>query len=160
MGQSLPDTEFRGWDGDMKRALAAASLVLLVGTGAGCGDDGDGGGAPSDASVDDFCGTFNDFYAEAEELGEDAADEDLVAALKNTGEELGEVGTPEDISDDARAGFEATVEAIEDLPDDATQEDVANLEDDYSEKVQGQVDEFASYLNETCGFDEGGGEAP
>ncbi len=144
----------------MKRALAAASLVLLAATGAGCGGDDDGDGAPSDASVDDFCGTFNDFYAKAEELGEGATDEELVAALKDTGEELGEVGTPEDIPEDARAGFEATVKAIGDLPDDATEEDVANLEDDYSEEVQGQVDGFASYLNDTCGFDEGGGEAP
>jgi len=148
----------------MKRAVAAATLILVVGTGAGCGGDGDGGGdgggAPSDASVDDFCGTFNDFYAEVEELGEGAADEDVVAALKDTGEELDEVGTPEDISDDARAGFEATVGAIGDLPDDATQEDVANLQNDYTEDEQGQVDEFSSYLNETCGFDEGGGEAP
>ncbi len=147
----------------MKRALAAASLVLLAGTGAGCGGDddggGDGGGAPSDASVDDFCGTFNDFYAEVEELGEGAADEELVAALKDTGEELEEVGTPEDISDDARAGFEATVEAIGDLPDDATEEDIASLEDDYSEQVKAQVDEFGSYLNDTCGFDDGG-DAP
>jgi hypothetical protein len=134
----------------MKHALLAASLVLVAGATVGCGGSDGGGGAPTDASKEDFCGTFEDFYKEVTDLGADASDEDVVKALKDIGEKLEEVGTPEDISDDAREGFELTVEAINDLPDDATQEDIEKLEDDFSEDEKKKTDAFDDYLAETC----------
>lgn len=138
---------------DMKHALLAASLVLVAGATVGCGD-GDTSdseaGAPTDASTEDFCGTFEDFYDEVRELGADAKDEDVVKALKGIGEKLDEVGTPEDISDDAREGFELTVEAIDGLEDDASQEDIAKLEDEFSEDETKKTDAFDDYLAKTC----------
>lgn len=137
----------------MKHALLAASLVLVAGSTAACG-----GGAPTDASQADFCGVFEDFYEVVGELGAEAENSDLIEALKDTGEDLEEVGTPEDISDEARAGFELTVKTIEELDDDATEEDLDNLEDDFSEEEKEQSEAFDEYLSETC--DEPTGETP
>lgn len=129
----------------MRTALLAASLVLVAGTTVGCG-----GGAPTDASKADFCGTFEDFYKEAAELGDAPKDADVVKALKGVGDKLDEVGTPEDMSDDAREGFELTVQAIKDLDDDATQEDIAKIDSEFSKTEQEKVDAFDEYLSETC----------
>jgi len=130
----------------MKHSLLAASLVLVAGTAVGCG----GGGAPDSASTDDFCGVFEDFNATVAELGQDAENSELIGALKDTGEELEEIGTPEDIPEDARAGFELTVKTIADLDEDASQEALDNLEEDFSEEEQKQSDAFNEYLSETC----------
>ena len=138
----------------MKHALLAASLVLVAGSTAACG----GGGAPTDASTADFCGVFEDFYEVVGELGAEAENSELIEALKDTGQDLEEVGTPEDISDEARAGFELTVKTIEELDDDATEEDLDNLEEDFSEEEKAQSEAFDEYLSETC--DEPTGEAP
>lgn len=137
----------------MKHALLAASLVLVAGSTAACG-----GGAPTDASTADFCGVFEDFYEVVGELGAEAENSELIEALKDTGQDLEEVGTPEDISDEARAGFELTVKTIEELDDDATEEDLDNLEEDFSEEEKAQSEAFDEYLSETC--DEPTGETP
>lgn len=137
----------------MRTALLAASIALVAGTTVGCGG-GEGGGAPTDASQADFCGTFEDFYADAAKLGEDSEDSEIVKALKDVGEKLEEIGTPEDISDEAREGFELTVQAIEDLDEDATQEDIEEIDKGFSDDEQKSVDAFDDYLSETC--DDGG----
>lgn len=130
----------------MKHALLAASLVLVAGTAVGCG-----GGPPTDASAKDFCKVFDDFNVAATELGEDAETADRIKAIKDVGKELEEVGTPEDISDDARAGFEVTVEAIADIPDDASEEEMDKyLEDSLSDEEQKQSEAFDDYVSETC----------
>lgn len=129
----------------MRTALLAASIALVAGTTVGCG-----GGPPTDASKADFCGTFDDFYADAAKLGEDSKDSDIVKALKDVGEKLEEVGTPEDMSDDAREGFELTVQAIKDLDDDATQEDIEKIDKGFSDDEQKSVDAFDEYLSTTC----------
>lgn len=129
----------------MKHALLAASLVLVAGSTVGCG-----GGAPTSASTDDFCGVFDDFYKVVGELGEDAEDSEVIKALKVTGEDLEEVGTPKDITDDARAGFELTVETIADLDEDATEKELEALEDEFTDEEQKQSDAFDEYLATTC----------
>lgn len=135
----------------MKHSLLAASLVLVAGTAVGCGGDGGGGGgAPDDASTADFCGVFDDFYKVVGELGADAENSELIKALKDTGEDLEEVGTPEDIPEDARAGYELTVQTIADLDEDATQEELDGLEEEFSEEEKKQSDAFDEYLADTC----------
>lgn len=129
----------------MKTALLAASLVLVAGTTVGCA-----GGPPTDASTADFCGTFDDFNASAMDLGEDPDPADVVEALKDVATELEEVGTPEDIPEDARAGFELVVETIQELPEDASQEDIAELDKDFTDEQNDQSDAFDDYLSETC----------
>jgi hypothetical protein len=129
----------------MKHALLAAGLVLVAGTAVGCG-----GGPPDDASQKDFCQNYEDFNAELTKLGADAEDADFVKALKDAGEKFEETGTPEDVSEDERAGYEVFLELIDKVEDDATQKDMDKLEKDLSKKERDQLDRFTTYVSDTC----------
>jgi hypothetical protein len=134
----------------MRHALFVAGLALVAGTAAGCGGGAAPADAPADASREDFCGVFDEFLKDVRELGEDAETADQVKALKDTGERLEEVGTPEDMPEDARQGFELTVQAIAELPDDATDKELDQVQEDFSEEEQEQSDAFDEYLAEAC----------
>ena len=134
----------------MKLGLAAATLILLAGGVVGCGDDGGGGGGGGDktASKDDFCGAFQTFY---EDLTEVTGQEDnLGEILKKAAKRIRDVGTPEDIPDDAKDGLDLTLDAIEDLPDDAPAADMEAIEKDYSEDDKKKTQAFSDYLAKTC----------
>lgn len=133
------------------------TVVLLVGAiTSGCGG---GGGAPSDASPDGFCEAANSLLTDVvpDDLGtpELPTDEQVAEAVKDWGSRMEEVGTPEDIPDDARKGFEAVVDEAREI--DAADFSVDDLEDlgsggdDASEEVRQQADAFGDYLTETCG---------
>ncbi len=136
----------------MKHGLIAASLVLVAGTAFGCGSGGGSGsdGAPADASEKDFCANFEAISKDLSELGQDAKDADVVKALKDAGDKIEETGTPESISEDGRKGFDVTVKLIKDLDDDATPEDIANLDKELSDTEAKQQKAFNDYLGETC----------
>lgn len=125
--------------------LAPLGAVLLALPLTGCG------GAPTDASTADFCAAVND-RSWVEELGTDPDGEEIVAQLEKWGGELEETGTPEEIADDAREGFDITVDYLGDLDPD----DFDNLEDldpsagDLSEDEQEKVDAFYAYVADTC----------
>ena len=134
---------------------SAALLVAAVTT--ACG--GGGGGAPSDASEEDFCAAQSSLVENL--LPDDMADpempsnEDMAKAVQDWGAEIEEVGTPEGISDDARAGFEAVVEQANDIEaSDFTMEKLEELEmggADASAEVKEKAQAFSDYLTETCG---------
>ena len=141
---------------NVRARLALTSTVLLVGAAtSACG----GGGAPTDASETDFCDTQSSLFSDL--LPEDMADpelpsdEEMAQAVKDWGRELEEVGTPDDISDDARAGFEQLVEQAGEI--DAADFSIDQLEEleqggaDASEAAQREAEAFADYLTETCG---------
>ena len=122
----------------MKQALRAASLLLIAGMTTACGGD-DGAGAPEDASVDEFCKPFTDAQADDDAKVADVADE------------LNQVGTPEDIPDDARKGFEFLIDNAEDL--DKTGDDLDDEEafkDKYGDDASAQIEAFIDYLAKTC----------
>jgi len=125
-------------------AAAAGAAVLLAFSLSACG------GAPTDASKDDFCEALND-----ESVFEDADASDVGAyidALKEQGENLEEVGTPDDISDDGREGFEIYIDAVKDLDADDFEslDDLDSIEDDYSDEENDQVDAFFEYGSDNC----------
>jgi hypothetical protein len=134
----------------MKLGLAAATLILVAGGAVGCGND-DGGGGGSDektASKDDFCGAFQAFYDDLQKVtGEE---DNLGEILKKAAKRIEDVGTPKDITDDAKAGLQLTLDAIDDLPDDASAEDMAGIEQDYTDKEKAKTDAFTEYLGKTC----------
>jgi hypothetical protein len=127
----------------MKIALLAASLVLVGGTATACG------GAPTDASKEDFCASFTKINeVTADSTGEEPT-KDEIKKVKDAVKDLEETGTPEDISDDAREGFEIFTEAVADIDDDADAKDLEEIED-FSGDEEKKFDAFGEYVGKTC----------
>ena len=137
----------------MKRPLASAGAVVLLALSlTACG-----GGAPSDASVKDFCSISDqtgddEFYKALEKK-----DYDKIADLfKEQADKAEEIGTPKDIPDDAREGFEIQVDALKDLDGDTVKKafeskDPSKFEDELiSKDDQKKVEAFSKYENEKC----------
>lgn len=132
----------------------AALLVAAVST--ACGSSG---GAPADASEEEFCDAQSSLIENL--LPDDMTDpqmptnEEMAESVKDWGDEIEEVGTPEDIPDEARAGFEAIVDQAQGI--DASDFDMEQLEQlelggaDASAEVKRQAQAFSDYLTETCG---------
>jgi len=139
--------------------LAVSAAVLLVGAATSACGGGVGGGAPTDASEEDFCQTqsslLEDLMPDDMADPELPSDEQMATAVKDWAKELEEVGTPDDISDDARKGFEAVVEQANDI--DASDFSIEQLEEleaggkDASAEARKQADAFEKDLTETCG---------
>ena len=137
-------------------SLTTAALLVAAATSA-CG--GSGSGAPSDASEKDFCETqsslLRDLLPEDMAAPEVPSDKEMATAIKDWGKELEAVGTPEDIPDDARKGFEAVVKQAEEI--DAEDFSIEKLEElemggkDASAEVKDQATAFANYLTKKCG---------
>jgi hypothetical protein len=106
----------------MKKALRAASLLLVAGIATACGGD-DGAGAPEAASVEEFCKAWSDVAPHSKE-------EEFAEAVKP-------VGTPEDIPDDARKGFELLIDHTKD-------------KDKYSDQEFAQYRALITYYAKTC----------
>ena len=138
----------------MKLGLLTASLVLVAGGAVGCGSD-DGGSDDKTASKKDFCAAFQGFYDDLSGLT--GTEDNLGEILKKAAKKIEDVGTPDDISDDAKDGLQLTLDAIDELPDDATAEDLSSLDSKFSDADQKKVDAFDSYLEKTCP-DIGGGD--
>jgi hypothetical protein len=141
----------------MKRITLAASAVVLAAGLTACG--GGGSGAPADASAADFCET----QVQVLTAGIDFEDSDEVADEMNAwGDKLAEVGTPEDMSDEARAGFELTVERAQDVSaSDLEKSKEENegvdaselqglLDDEFSDEEQDQLKAYNEYVSQTC----------
>ena len=133
----------------------AALLVGAVTSACGGGSDG----APTDASKEDFCATQSDLFKNLMPTDmsnpEVPSGEAMAKAFKGWATDLEEVGTPEDISDDARAGFEALIEQVGDInPDDFTIDKLEELSKggtDASKATEKEATAFADYLTKTCG---------
>jgi hypothetical protein len=134
----------------MKLGLLAASLVLVAGGAVGCGDGGGGGGGADDApSAKDFCGAlkaFQDDFAAADPTKDLKA---YIQTLKGAADKLENVGTPEDMSADAKAGFDFYVKKIKALDDNATVDDLAGI-GDVSDEDQTKLDALDDYVAKTC----------
>ncbi|WP_374454148.1 hypothetical protein [Nocardioides sp.] len=140
----------------IRTRLTVTSAALLVGAAtAACG--GSGGGAPADASKDDFCTTQSSLFTDLDLdfTDPDAAlpsEKEMADAMHSWAEKMEEVGTPENISDEAREGFEETVKAAKGISEaDLKSPDLNALENDMSEEAQKKVEAFTTYVNDTCG---------
>ena len=140
--------------------LTASTAVLLIGVAASaCGGGGAGGGAPTDASEKEFCQTqsslLEDLMPADMSNPELPSDEQMAKAVKDWAKKIEDVGTPDDISDDARKGFEAIVEQANEI--DAADFSIEKLEQleaggkDASAEAKKQADAFEKYLTDTCG---------
>jgi len=104
----------------LKRSLATGAAVVIAGLSlVGCGDDDGGGGggadagdAPDNASTEEFCKVFTDVTADLS--GGGSADEQADAAHE-VADKFNDVGTPEDMPEDARNGFEVFIGFLGDV---------------------------------------------
>ncbi len=139
----------------MKLGLALGGVLLAVPGLMSCGgDDGDGAGdGREEVSVEEFCAAaekFENTFTETDttDLGEG------IEALKEAARELKDVGTPEDIPDDAREGLALTLDKLIALPDDATQTDLMDVLDLTADERATSM-AFEDYLNATCPYRDG-----
>lgn len=134
----------------MKLGLLAASLVLVAGGAVGCGGNDSGGGSAKDApSTKDFCGAlkgFKDDFAAADPTKDLKA---YIKTLKDAADKLENVGTPDDMTADAKAGFDITIKKITDLDDSSTLDDLAGI-GDVSDADQKKLDALDDYIAKTC----------
>ena len=150
----------------MKLGLVTACLVLVVGGAAGCGGDdssGGGGGDASDStSTADFCGALQEFQDDFSAADPTSDVTGYIKALKEAAEKLEDVGTPEDMPDDAKDGFKVTVDKIDSIDDDSTIEDLNSL-GEVSDEDQKKIDALDDYISEECpelGGETDGSESP
>lgn len=131
--------------------LALSSLAVLAAASlSACG----GSNAPADASEKEFCEAtlsvyenfdFSDPKAEPDEA-------EIAESLRAWGEELEEVGTPESMSEDAREGFEVTLDQLADLEAEDISQDGSDFYEDLSDDEEKQVEAYTTYIGETCGL--------
>ncbi|MBS46014.1 MAG: hypothetical protein CMH83_23130 [Nocardioides sp.] len=91
-------------------AAGAVALALVLAGCAGTPDPVDATVAPSDATSQDFCAAYD--LGLGEDNPTDAPVETLVDALRASGVALADAGTPDDVPEPARAGFEVYAAAI------------------------------------------------
>jgi len=122
-----------------KVAAAAALLVVLGGT-AACGSSGSSSSAsaagPTDADKASFCDTF-------QKLSDSTTPKEAAAAFQK-------VGTPSDITTDARAGYEVLVTHLGTRADNASSSDLTAMEKSLSSTDQKDVIAFVTYLTKEC----------
>lgn len=127
----------------MKRLALPAVLIAATAGLTACGGDG----GPTDASHDDFCKVQTSFL---DDLNADTSEDEAMKKIKELADDMEETGTPENISDDARKGFELTIKAIKDLPDDADKKDFEEIEKDFSKEEKDQMKAFDEYSSKEC----------
>ena len=148
----------------MKHVLIAAAVLSLGGLVAGCGDNSDSASsaaspsststspadAPSDASSTDLCSALT--------AGSGIKDGSDVVDFANG---LQQAGTPSDIPDDARKGFEVYVGVLQDIDPKTTATELKNMKNpDLSKTEQTEVQSFLSYAGQACASQSASPSAP
>ncbi|WGX96444.1 hypothetical protein [Nocardioides sp. L-11A] len=135
----------------IKRPLAAAGAAVLLGlTLTACG-----GSYPTDASKDKFCGGVEDVVtATTSVAGEEPTEEEWKDLQKAYGD-LGDIGTPKDIGDTERNGFEVIVDTITDLDYDEAKKSFGDEDGDdsipgVSKDDEKDAEKFFTYVQSAC----------
>ncbi|MCR1781213.1 hypothetical protein KVF89_01580 [Nocardioides carbamazepini] len=142
----------------IKRPLAIAGAAVLLGlTLTACG----GSSYPTDASEKEFCEGFGDVITVTGAVEGDEPTEDEWKDLQKAYEDLGDIGTPKDIGDTERNGFEVMVDTITDLDYDEAKKSFGDEDGDdsipgVSKDDEKDVDKFSDYLQDTCADQLGG----
>jgi hypothetical protein len=135
--------------GTTTTAVRIAALALLAGGLTGCGG-GDAASAPTDASRGEFCEAYasqiGSLARSAREDGPDRAAE----AMRDWSTRAQEIGTPGDMPEDARRGFETIVEEIDALGSGPTQRELDALGEDLGTRAQRDLEAFGEYAVSTC----------
>lgn len=150
---------------NLRRAAATSTLLLLAPLAACGGGDGggDAGSAPENASTDEFCTSYNSLYESlmSASPGEGGDQQGAaIQALRDWTEKMRDTGTPDDMPEDARQGFELILDTASDIEADATMEDLQNLGDDLSDSEREQTEAFTTWAQEECPMELPGMDLP
>ncbi|GCD90081.1 hypothetical protein [Nocardioides sp. LS1] len=132
-------------------ALAASALVLagsLTACGGGGGDKASD--APASASKDEFCTAYNSLFDAFKDNTSAPSDSETVKAIKDWAAKMKETGTPQDIPDDARRGFEAIIDTVAKIKDDATQDEIKALTGALNSSDQKDTEAFGTWATDLC----------
>ncbi|MDN5746019.1 MAG: PT domain-containing protein, partial [Nocardioidaceae bacterium] len=147
----------------LKRPLAAAGAAVLLGLSlSACG------GSPTDASTDDFCDAVQGLSDPDGEFVKAVKDKDWDAvadAVKKQANNIEDVGTPKNMSEDARKGWELTLDEAKGISGDDIKKSFEDNkdpfdEDDLSKDEQKNIDAFQDYQDDTCDSDDAGTSVP
>lgn len=144
----------------MRTKTSAAGLLLLAALLTGCsngedsattpGDDAaEDASAPADAAQGEFCDAYAGLFKQMGQM-DPQDNQQIIRGMKEWAADMKDVGTPEDIPDEAREGFEVMLGSIEEVDEEATQEELDALGDDLTDGEQKAGDAFVDYANETC----------
>lgn len=128
-------------------SLVGVPALLALSLTACSGSSTDASGAPDDASLDDFCSAFGGL-GDLVDAGDDT--DAAVDAANDLAADLDEVGTPSDLSEDQRNGFEEYVKFLGDIDssdvDELASSDEADVFGDSADDVTG----FIQYAITSC----------
>ena len=139
------------------RPLAAAATVTMAVSLSACGGGGSASSAPEDASSEDFCDAYNSLFEDLigdmdVEAPEEPSGEQVVEAVKRWAERLSDSGTPQDMPEEAREGFELLVATADELDADdfKSAEDLDKIESQFSEDEKAASTAFDEYAAKSC----------
>lgn len=119
--------------------LAAACLV-------GCAEEEE----PEKPSAEEvYCDAFREYY-ERSSTNAEKDDSEVVASMKTFATDAAQLELPESMSSEARAGLQTWISLMAKVPDDATQDDVAELSQDLTPEQVEQLDAYYLYSNARC----------
>jgi hypothetical protein len=125
---------------NLSKTTAALAMVALVGVTGACGGNSSSStasaGSPSAASKTTFCSTFTSLSNNT--------------TPKDASTKLGAVGTPSDITTEARHGFDVLIANLAKLPDNAKSSDFTAMQKGLSTTDQTDVAAFGVYLQKEC----------
>jgi hypothetical protein len=151
----------------MKRLSLLAVPLLMIGLLAGCGDDSSSAATdeptssastssssePSSSAAADG-GTVQAFCSVligiAQPPPEGTSDAEALKLLKSVAAQLEAVGTPEDMPEDAARALQTAIDKINDLPDDATKQEVSKAATDLSTAEKKDQVALGNYVQEKC----------
>ena len=119
----------------MRIALVGAGLALMAGGLTACGGSSDD--APEDASSKEFCGSFQKVSKSGDDFDK----------TQQAFQDLKDTGTPKDLPDDARQGFEILTDIAVDADD---EKDATNKAEDLSKDDEKKVTKFIEYTVKEC----------
>jgi len=148
----------------MKRLSLLAVALLVVGLLAGCGGDdtssaasdeptgttssSESSSAPADGgTVQAFC---NVLIGILQQPPEGTSDKDALELLKGIAAQLEQVGAPGDMPEDAARGLQTAIDKINELPDDATSDDVSKAATDLTAEEKKDQQALGDYVQSTC----------
>lgn len=125
-----------------KPVLLLASLVLAGSALTACGGD-DADSAPTNASKKEFCQGFLDMSADGAKLGSDPSASEMVDFAHDFADKMIEIGTPEDMPDEARKNYLAAMDKLKNVKESDVKGDKNPMEDVDDEGV-------SEYMQKAC----------